>query len=96
MEKNLAFIDPEYIKKERAKASRLRKTQWWKKKCQNGLCRYCNKKGPPQDLTMDHRIPLSKGGKSDKENLIPCCKNCNNQKKDHLSMYSAGHSEKII
>jgi 5-methylcytosine-specific restriction endonuclease McrA len=30
---------------------------------------------------MDHLIPLSRGGYSTKENLVPCCKECNNRKK---------------
>ncbi len=33
------------------------------------------------DLTMDHLIPLSRGGKSKKGNLVPACKECNNKKK---------------
>jgi 5-methylcytosine-specific restriction endonuclease McrA len=33
---------------------------------------------------MDHIIPLSRGGRSTKDNLVPCCKDCNNRKKGSL------------
>lgn len=31
---------------------------------------------------MDHKIPLSRGGKSAKGNVVPSCKDCNNAKKN--------------
>jgi 5-methylcytosine-specific restriction endonuclease McrA len=42
-------------------------------------CVYCNDIRP---LTMDHIIPLSKGGHHIKENILPACATCNNQKRD--------------
>lgn len=30
---------------------------------------------------MDHIVPLSRGGKSTKGNVVPACKGCNNKKK---------------
>ena len=30
---------------------------------------------------MDHVVPLARGGKSNKGNIVPCCKSCNNDKK---------------
>ncbi len=33
---------------------------------------------------MDHLVPLIRGGKSTKSNLVPCCKDCNNKKKHML------------
>jgi 5-methylcytosine-specific restriction endonuclease McrA len=41
-------------------------------------CAYCGKAGIP--LTMDHVIPRSRGGKTDWENCVACCKGCNNKK----------------
>ena len=41
-------------------------------------CVYCGKKGKP--LTIDHVIPRSKGGNSNWENCVACCKACNNKK----------------
>ncbi|MEZ4578779.1 MAG: HNH endonuclease [Desulfobacterales bacterium] len=30
---------------------------------------------------MDHIVPISKGGQSTKNNVVPCCKTCNSEKK---------------
>jgi len=30
---------------------------------------------------MDHVVPLTRGGKSTKRNVVPACKECNNKKK---------------
>ena len=73
--------DPKQRLKEKLKAKELRKSQWWKNKISQGICHYCRVKFPPQDLTMDHIVPLSRGGKSTKGNIVPCCKTCNNKKK---------------
>ncbi len=71
----------EDIKKEKLKAQRIRKTQWWKRKCAGGVCYFCGRKMHPRDLTMDHVIPLIRGGKSNKGNVVPACKECNTKKK---------------
>lgn len=42
-------------------------------------CQYC---GTNKDLTLDHLIPKSKGGKSTWTNLVTACKNCNARKGD--------------
>lgn len=73
--------DEIFINREKKKARELRDTAWWKKKKSNGVCHYCRKKFHPSELTMDHVIPIVRGGKSVKENLVPCCKECNNKKK---------------
>ncbi|MCF6157090.1 MAG: HNH endonuclease [wastewater metagenome] len=72
--------NPKHILRERTKAKRLRKTQWWKNKITNGICNYCQGKFIPDELTMDHVIPLSRGGRSIKGNIVPSCKPCNNMK----------------
>jgi 5-methylcytosine-specific restriction endonuclease McrA len=69
------------IKKERSIARELRNSQWWKRKCAKGICYYCKSAVPPKELTMDHIVPVTRGGKSTKGNLVPCCKKCNTQKK---------------
>jgi|TARA_R100000081_G_scaffold91511_2_gene69711 5-methylcytosine-specific restriction endonuclease McrA len=40
-------------------------------------CLYC---GSKKNLTIDHVIPRSKGGKNDWKNLATCCKSCNIKK----------------
>ena len=43
-------------------------------------CQYCGKVFNPSDLTLDHVIPKSRGGSSNWDNLVACCKRCNNRK----------------
>lgn len=45
-------------------------------------CFYCKKKD--DHLTMDHVIPLNKGGLHLKENVVPACVSCNCKKCDNL------------
>ncbi|MCF6249464.1 MAG: HNH endonuclease [Desulfobacula sp.] len=78
------FSDDTYIKKERDKARKLRAGQWWKRKRATGLCHYCAESFPPRELTMDHVIPLARGGRSEKFNLVACCKACNTKKQQLL------------
>ncbi|GJL77455.1 MAG: hypothetical protein NPINA01_04440 [Nitrospinaceae bacterium] len=71
----------ELFRKERAKARKLRKSQWWLKKIQEGICHYCGGKFVADELTMDHIVPVSRGGKSTKGNIVVSCKTCNTNKK---------------
>jgi len=34
---------------------------------------------------MDHLVPLSRGGRSTKGNVVPACKRCNTGKKQNLA-----------
>jgi 5-methylcytosine-specific restriction endonuclease McrA len=77
-------VDDSTIRAERNKARALRKTRWWQQKTASGICHYCQHQVPVNELTMDHIIPLSRGGKSTKGNLVPCCKECNTAKKNDL------------
>ena len=43
-------------------------------------CQYCGHKFASEDLTYDHVIPKSRGGKTRWENIVTCCVNCNRQK----------------
>lgn len=74
-------FEPTNIEVEKQKARKLRHSPWWKRKIQAGICYYCGEKFDADELTMDHKIPLSRGGKSEKINLVCCCKECNNKKK---------------
>jgi 5-methylcytosine-specific restriction enzyme A len=75
-------IDPKQLAREKQKARELRQSQWWKQQISKGLCYYCEQKFSSEMLTMDHKIPLSKGGKSAKGNVVPSCKECNTKKKN--------------
>jgi len=84
------FVDADFsdlethVKREKQKARELRQSPWWKKKIATGVCYYCGKKFKPSELTMDHVIPLSRGGYSEKINIVPCCKECNTRKNSLL------------
>ena len=43
-------------------------------------CQYCGKKFPTTELSLDHVIPKSQGGKSTWENIVCCCIKCNVKK----------------
>lgn len=77
-------VDEGWIRREKEKARALRKTAWWQRKLAQGRCHYCGRPFPPGQLTMDHVVPLARGGCSRKGNLVPCCKECNNRKKSML------------
>jgi 5-methylcytosine-specific restriction endonuclease McrA len=79
-------INEEHIRRERQKARELRKTQWWKRRRASGLCHYCSRKVTPNQLTMDHIVPVIRGGKTTKGNVVPACKACNTKKKYNLLM----------
>jgi 5-methylcytosine-specific restriction protein A len=72
------------LKRERRKARNLRESQWWKRRLAKGRCYYCGSPTPSKELTMDHIVPVSRGGKSTRGNVVPCCKKCNNTKKQLL------------
>ena len=80
----IVTVTEEEIKKERNKARELRKTQWWKNRVARGICHWCGGTFAPQELSMDHIVPVIRGGSSSKGNVVPCCKECNNKKKHML------------
>ena len=45
-------------------------------------CQFCGEIFPASDLTLDHVVPRSRGGRSSWENLVACCYQCNNHKGD--------------
>jgi len=79
-------IDEAAIKRERGKARDLRASQWWKRRLAKGVCYYCSRQTPPKTLTMDHIVPIARGGRSTKGNVVSACKECNNAKKQLLPM----------
>jgi 5-methylcytosine-specific restriction endonuclease McrA len=95
----LKEISDQAIKREKEKARQVRKSSWWMRKVQQGECYYCHRKVGKDNLTMDHVLPLSRGGRSKKGNIVPACKECNNKKKyllpvewaEYLETLSKGH-----
>ena len=53
-------------------------------------CIYCGRE-LGKDRTLDHVVPLSRGGAHAKRNLVPACRSCNSSKQDKdLSQWAAG------
>jgi 5-methylcytosine-specific restriction endonuclease McrA len=63
-----------HIKIERERAP------WWKTQIQKGLCHFCQQLVGADNLTMDHLVPLARGGKSTRGNIVPACQVCNKKK----------------
>jgi 5-methylcytosine-specific restriction protein A len=80
------FVAEEDIEREKSKAREIRRSRWWRQKCAQGVCFYCGNRVGPSNLTMDHVVPLVRGGRSTKNNLVPVCKECNSKKKYLLPM----------
>jgi 5-methylcytosine-specific restriction endonuclease McrA len=53
-------------------------------------CCYCGEAFPSHELTYDHLIPRSRGGKTEWTNIVTACLRCNAQKADSLPNYSGG------
>lgn len=86
MEPYALDLDETAIKRERRKARELRATQWWKRRVAKGICGYCGRPTPPKALTMDHIVPIARGGRTTRGNVVPACKSCNTRKKQLLPM----------
>jgi 5-methylcytosine-specific restriction endonuclease McrA len=48
----------------------------------HNTCQFCGRTFPASELTLDHVMPRSRGGRSSWENLVACCYACNNSKGD--------------
>ncbi len=73
--------DPVHVRREREKARQLRASAWWRRRLQRGLCAYCGGTFSERELTMDHVVPVARGGRSVRGNVVASCKPCNARKK---------------
>lgn len=73
-------VDAQHVRRERAKAKDLRGTQWWRQQLGKGVCYHCEESFSRESLTMDHLIPIVRGGASSKSNVVVSCKSCNSAK----------------
>lgn len=48
--------------------------------CNAFLCPYCNAPLDALSMTLDHGLPLARGGDNKFSNLVPCCEDCNKLK----------------
>ncbi len=81
LENFIIEVTEQEIKREREKSRELRRSRWWQNKIAQGQCHWCGGKFPPEEMTMDHIIPITRGGKASRNNVVPCCKECNSRKK---------------
>jgi 5-methylcytosine-specific restriction endonuclease McrA len=45
-------------------------------------CQYCGRKRPIAELTYDHVVPRSQGGRTNWENIVTACEDCNARKRN--------------
>ena len=85
----------EHIQREKARARELRRSQWWKNQRGRGRCHYCGRRVPPGELTMDHVVPVVRGGRSSRGNVVPACKECNTNKRSLLPVEWDAYLERL-
>lgn len=61
-----------------------------------GRCALCGKKLAFEDMTLDHIIPLSKGGMDDISNLQCTCSACNGFKRNFLPQEFTAHLKNMF
>ncbi len=81
MEHFILEVNETDVRREREKSRELRKSRWWQNRLALGGCHYCGGSFSPEELTMDHLVPVSRGGKASRNNVVPACKECNSRKK---------------
>jgi 5-methylcytosine-specific restriction endonuclease McrA len=52
----------------------------------NHKCQYCLDTFKTSELTLDHVLPRSKGGKTSWENIVSACKKCNHAKSNRIDI----------
>ena len=73
--------DEQHVSREREKARALRKSVWWQQQLQAGICHYCGRRVGADSLTLDHVVPVARGGTTTKGNVVPACAACTKTKK---------------
>lgn len=77
-------LHPEYDVPNPPRPPRRKKQHTKDKLTGSETCVYCGKKLSKHTATIDHLIPLSRGGNDFKWNLVWCCKRCNHSKGSKL------------
>jgi 5-methylcytosine-specific restriction endonuclease McrA len=90
-----APLDPDDLRRAREKARALRGSSWWKRRISTGVCHYCRRQVGARQLTMDHVVPLGRGGRSIRGNVVPACKDCNTRKQSLLPVEWEEHLARL-
>lgn len=59
-------------------------------------CQYCGRKAPETVLTVDHIIPVAAGGRTEADNLLAACVDCNSGKGASLVLKSPDNRELAV
>ena len=64
----------------------------------DGLCEYCHAQEQWQCalFTIDHVLPLAKGGSNDPDNLALACPHCNRRKSESVTAYDAVLQQQVL
>jgi hypothetical protein len=100
------IVEPKIIKEEikngiakkrtRAKASRENSRMRFEVIERHGFtCHICSKPIHYTDFSIDHIIPISRGGTQDLDNLLPAHKVCNSQKSNKLPIKGGNYDQKV-
>lgn len=87
-------VKPDTIRVHGARGTMLRAAAWDRT---GGKCWYCGHQcNPFRDFSVDHAVPVSRGGLDTIENLVPSCVSCNFAKRalsldEFRTLYPAGH-----
>ena len=73
-------IDAAALRRAREIARAAKKQRWWLEKRNSGVCHYCGERFPPRKLSMDHIVPLCRGGRTTPGNVVAACMSCNRSK----------------
>ena len=66
------------------KRSLSKRVRFFVLKRDNFTCVYCGRSASEVTLEIDHKIPVSRGGSNDVDNLVTACRSCNLGKSDIL------------
>lgn len=88
-------VDDDTLRREKARARQLRQSTWWRRRIAAGLCHYCGRAVGAKALTLDHVVPLVRGGRSIRANLVPACRDCNHKKRSLLAWEWQAYLEQL-
>jgi 5-methylcytosine-specific restriction enzyme A len=91
----IVTVSPQHLQREKEKARALRKTQWWQRQMAKAICYYCERPIAREQMTLDHIVPLIRGGRSTRGNVVLACKTCNSRKKYLLPLEWEEYLQKL-
>lgn len=66
------------------------------KKRYGNMCPACGDSEPNIKLTIDHIVPIVKGGKDIKDNIQPLCQSCNSRKRTKIIAYERNGQLRMV